>query len=220
MSLLDKVHGDLVFGRRVRVLARHLGEMLPRQGTVLDVGCGDGTVAKMVMGDRPDLAIEGIDVLVRPQTHIPVTRFDGRTIPHGDGSFDVVLFVDVLHHTDDPLVLLGEAVRVARRAVVIKDHNLDGILSGPSLRFMDWVGNARHGVVLPYNYWPERRWEQAFQALGLHVAERRLKLGLYPPPADWVFGRGLHFIARLEKSSRSTGFIADDRAVPPLRTSV
>jgi SAM-dependent methyltransferase len=199
MSLLDRVHGEYVFGRRVRVLARHLAEVLPRDASVLDVGCGDGTVASLVMAARSDLRVEGIDVLVRPQTRIPVRPFDGKTIPHPDGSFDAVMFVDVLHHTDDPAVLLAEAARVARRAVVIKDHNLQGFLGGASLRLMDWVGNARHGVVLPYNYWPPDRWRTSFEALGLRITEDRRRLGLYPPPADWIFGRGLHFVAVLEK---------------------
>ena len=37
--MLAKAHG-MVFSRRVRVLARHLSEMLPRNATVLDVGAG------------------------------------------------------------------------------------------------------------------------------------------------------------------------------------
>jgi len=199
MSLLDTIHGGYVFKRRVRVLSTQLAEMLPRQARVLDIGCGDGLIARLVMEQRPDLELEGIDILVRPRTHVPVTAFDGERVPHADGSFDAVMFVDVLHHTNDPMILLREARRVARRAIIIKDHCQDGWLARPTLRFMDWVGNARHGVALPYNYWPDRRWQQAFEELNLRVAENRRRIGLYPPPADWVFGRSLHFIARLEK---------------------
>lgn len=201
MSLIDTIHGGYVFKRRVRVLSRHLAEMLPKEATVLDVGCGDGLIAKLIMGQRPDVRIEGIDVLVRAQTHIPVRAFDGARIPHSDRSFDVVMFVDVLHHTDDPMVLLREAVRVARKAVVLKDHCRDGWLAGPTLRFMDWVGNARHGVVLPYNYWPKSRWSEAFGALRLTTEEYRDRPGLYPFPASLVFERSLHFLARLRPDS-------------------
>lgn len=197
MGLIDSIHGGYVFKRRVQVLSRHLSELLPKDAKVLDVGCGDGLIAKLIMERRPDLTIEGIDVLVRPQTHVPVKAFDGTVIPHADKSFDAVMFVDVLHHTDDPLVLLREAVRVARQAVVLKDHCMDGFLAGPTLRFMDWVGNARHGVVLPYNYWPESRWEQAFRELTLTPEDYRPRPGLYPFPASLLFERSLHFLARL-----------------------
>jgi SAM-dependent methyltransferase len=136
--------------------------------------------------------------LVRPQTHISVREFDGRTIPHPHGSFDAVLFVDVLHHTEDPMVLLREAVRVTREAIVIKDHTLNGWLASPTLRFMDWVGNKRHGVSLPYNYWPREKWERAFGELGLRVRDWNSKVRLYPFPAGLVFGRSLHFVARID----------------------
>lgn len=197
MSIIAKVHGDYVFERRAHVLARQLADLLPAGATVLDVGCGDGRIDSLVKAMRPDVVIEGIDVLVRPETHIPVRPFDGRTIPFPDASFDSVVFVDVLHHTDDPAILLAEAARVARRAVVIKDHCRDGFLAGPTLRFMDWVGNARHGVALPYNYWPERRWRAAFERLGLAVEEWKGAVDLYSWPASMVFGRGLHFVSRL-----------------------
>lgn len=197
MSLIGKVHGGYVHNRRVRVLCRHLSDLIPRGASVLDVGCGDGLLARLVMDQRRDVTITGVDVLVRPETHVPVQPFDGKRLPFDDRSFDAVAFVDVLHHTDDPTILLREAKRVARNCIVLKDHTRDGLLAGPTLRFMDHVGNARHGVALPYNYWPRQKWLDAFQQLGLRVETWRQRLGLYPPPASWLFGRGLHFAARL-----------------------
>jgi SAM-dependent methyltransferase len=198
--MLNAAHG-LVFNRRVRVLAAHLAAMLPRDATVLDVGAGDGLIARRVMDARPDLTIRGVDVLARATAHIPVTLFDGVTIPHGDGEFDAAMMVDVLHHAERQHHLLGEIRRVVKRAIVIKDHVVQGPLARQTLAFMDWVGNARYGVSLPYSYWTPAQWEGAFADLGLTVTERRNSLGLYPWPASLVFGRGLHFIARLERGA-------------------
>jgi len=197
MALIERIHGSYVHTRRVRTLADRLAALLPRGATVLDVGCGDGLLDRLILDARPDLTIRGLEFLVRPDAAIEVTAFDGLTIPYEDGAFDVVMFVDVLHHTDDPRVLLREAARVSRRLVVLKDHTRDGVLAGATLRFMDRVGNARHGVPLPYNYWTRRRWTEAFSSLGLRVERWEKKLGLYPKPADWVFGRELHFVAEL-----------------------
>jgi len=198
MTLLARIHDEFVYERRVERLASLMGQLVPQGARALDVGCGDGLVARALMDRRPDVTVRGIDVLIREQTHIPVEPFNGSEIPAAAGSYDVVMFVDVLHHVDDPLALLREAHRVARQGIVIKDHTKNGLLAGSTLRFMDWVGNAHHGVALPYNYWPRKKWHESIKSLGLAIAEWRSDLGLYPWPADWVFGRSLHFVARLE----------------------
>jgi SAM-dependent methyltransferase len=197
MSLLGNVHGKVVHNRRVLKLSSHLSKVLPPEAKVLDVGCGDGLIASLIQEARPDVSIEGIDVLVRPHTHVPVTKYDGVTIPFADKSFDVVMFVDVLHHTDDPLVVLREAARVASHSIVLKDHTDDGLLSNETLRFMDWVGNKPHGVRLPYNYWTSNQWNEAIKTLNLKNEVWEKNLDIYPKTVDWLFGRSLHFVARL-----------------------
>lgn len=203
LSMVDFVHDSVVHNRRVRVLSRHLARALPHGARVLDVGAGDGLMSAMIMEQRPDVTIEGIDIQVRDKTHIPVSTFDGISIPFADNAFDVVMFVDVLHHTNDPEVLLRDATRVARDAVILKDHTRNGLLAGTTLRFMDRVGNLRHDVPLPYNYWPRSRWEKTFERLGLQVDQWVTKLHIYPRPADWLFGRSLHFVARLRTSKNT-----------------
>lgn len=192
-----KVHGKAVFDRRIEVLTRTLADFIPANARVLDIGCGSGTLARRIMALRPDVTIEGIDVLVRPGTEIPVTEFDGDNIPWEDGHFDIALFVDVLHHTEAPARLLAEAKRVSKSGIVIKDHFREGMLADATLRFMDWVGNAQHGVVLPYNYLSDPEWRGLWSRLGLKVERLTDKVGLYPAPFSWLFDRRLHFVARL-----------------------
>ena len=148
MSIIGNVRERLIANRRADVLCRCLSDVLPQNAQVLDVGCGDGFLATKIMSRRPDVRINGIDVLIRPVNHIPVQEFNGEQIPMADDSVDVVSFVDVLHHTDDPLILLREACRVARKAVVIKDHTRNGLFANSTLRFMDWIG-----LVMPIMAW-------------------------------------------------------------------
>ncbi|MGH9668563.1 MAG: class I SAM-dependent methyltransferase [Terriglobales bacterium] len=118
MIPLDKVHAGFVYPRRIGRLAQRIAKLVPRDARILAVGCGDGRLALEVSKLRPDVELEGIDVLIRKETFVPVTKFDGKRIPYEDASFDVVMFVDVLDHTNDPHVLLKEAKRVARKAVL------------------------------------------------------------------------------------------------------
>ncbi|MGH2933098.1 MAG: class I SAM-dependent methyltransferase [Gaiellaceae bacterium] len=195
MNVLEQIHERHLFGRRTRVLAELVAGQLPRQGRILDIGTGDGTIASLVAELRPELELTGIDVQARQRTAIPVQRFDGLSIPFQDSSFGACLLIDVLHHAEDPLQLLREAARVAP-VVVVKDHLADGVLARPILRLMDRVGNARHGVDLPYAYWCRSEWLRETTRAGLLESEMSTEVPLYPVPLSWIFGRRLQFIAR------------------------
>lgn len=195
--LIGLLHDRHVVGRRVRRLADQLAELLPANTDVLDIGCGDGLIARELVLRRADVAIRGLDVLVRPDAAIPVDPFDGSHVPLDNGSVGTAILVDVLHHAEDPTGLLREACRVSRDAVIIKDHLRDSALASLTLRVMDWVGNARHGVALPYRYWSSGQWQRAFAETGLRVDHFTTNLRLYPMPASLIFDRELHFIARL-----------------------
>ncbi len=129
MRLIESVHGGYVHKRRTLVLSDWCSRLIPSNSKVLDVGSGDGRLAHLIADKRPDISIRGIDVRQRNDATILVETFDGRSIPYDENSFDVVMFVDVLHHADEPMTLLREAVRVARRAILIKDHLVEGILA-------------------------------------------------------------------------------------------
>jgi ubiquinone/menaquinone biosynthesis C-methylase UbiE len=201
LNPIEHIHNSHVYRRRVRILSEHLSALLSEGATLLDVGCGDGLLTHLVSSRRPDIEAQGIDVLLREKTHISVVQFNGDVIPYPPKSFDAVMFVDVLHHTDDPMILLREAARVARKTILIKDHTLKGILAEPTLRFMDLIGNARYNVKLPYNYWSESKWRDTFKTLRMNIVHWKSKLNLYYPPARWFFDRCLHFIAKLEFSN-------------------
>jgi SAM-dependent methyltransferase len=200
LSWIARSHRALVFGRRARVLADALAPLIPPGAhTVLDIGCGDGTIAGLLAERRSDLAIEGVEVIPRPTCQIPCRPFDGSQLPFPDQAFDVCLFVDVLHHTTDVTQLLREAARVSRSHIVLKDHLSENSFDHATLRAMDWVGNRPHGVTLTYNYQSLCQWEQHFAACGLRAAPISTELPLYPFPFSHLFGRNLHFVAQLTR---------------------
>jgi SAM-dependent methyltransferase len=196
LSLLDVLHGRFIFRSRVDRLADALAARLPPNATVLDIGTGDGSIAYAILERRPDLSITGVDVFVRTATRIPVIEYDGSTLPFPDDSFDAVCLVDVVHHSDDPQRLLRDAARVSRDLALIKDHIAEGFLAVPTLKLMDWIGNARHSVRLPYNYLTGAEWHEHLGKAALTVQGWDTDVRLYPRPLATVFGRGLHvFIA-------------------------
>jgi SAM-dependent methyltransferase len=119
-------HGDarqLVPGRSWAAWARALGHLLPPLD-VADVGCGEGYLtleaarwARSVIGiDRSDEVLERARALAarRRVTNVQWKKGDLSRLPLRDGSIDVALLSQSLHHAADPEDTLGEAVRVLR----------------------------------------------------------------------------------------------------------
>ena len=204
MKVASLVHGAIVAPRRAAVLARSIAPLLTEHASVLDLGAGDGFLASLIHGHRPDVLITGVDVGPRDKTFVPVLQYDGKHAPFDDGAFDAVVLVDVLHHADDPRALFAEAVRLARKRIVVKDHIGENAFDRMLLRFMDRASNARFGVPLPYNYLARREWLQMFSSAGTTAAWSE-SLGLYAWPAGLLFDRSLHFLAAVDVSSGGEG---------------
>jgi len=203
MNVIERLHSRYISDRRARVLSEQMAPLFPLASRVLDIGSGDGQIAMLIKQIRPDVQTTAVDVLLRSDTRIPVQLYNGRSLPFEEGSFDMCMLVDVLHHAQEPLMLLGEARRVCRRAIVIKDHALEGVFARETLGFMDQVGNRRHGVALPHIYWSLAEWMEAFESLELSVESWSQRVPLYPWPLSFWFGRSLHFIAKLGISIES-----------------
>jgi SAM-dependent methyltransferase len=175
-----------------------LARFVPPEASVLDVGCGDGTLAAELLRLRPDVTITGVEVAIRAEAAIPTGRFDGANLPFSTRSMDVVLLADVIHHARDGRRLLREAARVAAKRVIVKDHVVRGFAARMTLAFMDRVGNRRFGVPIRENYWPIVEWNAAFAEGGLRLLVWDTSFRIYPFPATLVFDRSLQFIAVLE----------------------
>lgn len=198
IKLVGLLHTKLISSRRIEILASHLVGLLPSSGKILDIGSGDGLLAKRIMQKNPKLDIQGIEIVKRSVGHINITNYDGIFIPFPDNSFDATMLVDVLHHTKEITHLLEEAGRVAKN-IIIKDHNANTWLSNLLLICLDWIGNKSYNVPLPYNFLSAREWEKIINDLRLKKLREIRHLNIYSFPfnvfLDWPF----NFIVNLVK---------------------
>ena len=117
--------------------ARHLLDLAerrlghPPELSALDVGCGIG-LTDGYLGDFG--RVEGVDVsedlIERAAAANPAVRYrsyDGRRLPYGDGSFDLVFAICVVHHVPPAewQTFVAELARVVRPGglTVVFEHN-------------------------------------------------------------------------------------------------
>ncbi len=197
-SLQNTVHRNFALNRRIRVLAREIAALIPDNCSLLDIGTGSGEIALQVTQQKRGCSIRAIDTVCREDCQVPVDSYNGEHIPFAAGDFDYVMLIDVLHHTLAPLELMREAFRVARHAVIIKDHVCDSRFARTVMTATDWFANRQHGVSLPYNFWSTAQWRDAWKnSLAVAPEVYRDDFGLYPWISYLLFSRKMDFIAKL-----------------------
>jgi ubiquinone/menaquinone biosynthesis C-methylase UbiE len=136
---------------------------------VLDVGAGTGWVAQRLL-ERKGCDVHLLDVVDCNETSLPLQLYDGKKLPYPAKTFDVALFVFVLHHALNHGELLQEAARVARQKIII----VEDTPANPGERIVQWFWDTilsfEHGFAAPHNYNGIATWREVFTKLDLQLA--------------------------------------------------
>ncbi len=156
---------------RTRV-AKYLADLCPDKGKVLDVGCNDGKIALMINQQKPGLVVHGLDIQDNNGCLISKDLYDGHTMPYKDNAFDIVLAVDVLHHTTDILSVLQEMARVSKTYILIKDVVVYSKLTYNLMCVVDYLSNFRYGIKCTYNFPNRDEWNNYFCKSNLAIIKQ------------------------------------------------
>lgn len=205
-------HQKLSHDKRINYLSALLVQVLDELPVdnirLLDIGCGDMSIAENLMANKEGLQATCLDTYPLPEELKEDPRwekyvsFDGRTMPFEDATFDVAVLCDVLHHDFEYAErLVQEAYRVAKY-VIIKDHFEYGMISRQKLRLMDFVGNWGYGVSIPDRYFSKTTYEQLVaNSPGIAEIERICPIPLYQHNLVFnaFFPGKLQFVSVLER---------------------
>lgn len=218
-SLLRFIHKP-IYEKRIDILSNLIVMHIQSGDKILDIGCGFGMLGKAILSHHKcprGVIYRGLEKARRGGEHVEVIEHKAGRLPFEDSEFDVVILADVLHHEQQEDFLLSEAVRVARRILVVKDHKPEGLLSFWRISFLDWAANNPHEVECLYRYHTKAEWRQLFSSHNLIPVVEETSIDLYPPFFNLFFGKQLQYFVVLQRIKEAEhGRPLDGAIVAPL----
>ncbi|MEA2626930.1 MAG: hypothetical protein QOD06_2975 [Candidatus Binatota bacterium] len=154
LALFDK---SVLKQAKYRALVRFVGDVDGK--TCLDLGSDNGVLSLLLRrrggrwssADLAEKAVEAIRAVVGSDVH----RTDGATLPFADGSFDLVVVIDMLEHVRDDAAFVAELARVTRAGgelVLNVPHRKPWSVGRPLRNVLgltdEWHGHLRPGYDL------------------------------------------------------------------------
>lgn len=191
-------HDSVLRAHRSRTAQNSAGFLLPHlrdDMTLLDVGCGPGTVtadlARIVAGGQVvgvdasgkvlDAAREHADAL--GYTNVRFEQANAYELPFDDDTFDVVYAHQLLQHLSDPVEALREMRRVAKPGglVAVRDADYAAMAWYPETAGLTEWNELYHEVTHAYGFEPDagRRLMSWVQEAGLD--------GIVPSASSWCY---------------------------------
>jgi methionine biosynthesis protein MetW len=161
MNMLSRLKRDLTMaetarepgGARVDLLV--VAEMVAQGAKVLDVGCGDGELLRLlaewrgVDGRGIELSREGVNECVAKGLAVIQGDADTDLADYPDDAFDYVILSQTLQATRQPRVVLEHMLRIGRHAIVSFPN-----FGHWRIRLQVGIGgHMPHTDNLPYSWW-------------------------------------------------------------------
>ncbi len=146
-------------------------DFIEKGAKILDLGCGSGIIGEKFQ-EYFGAKVLGVDIVDKRIAPLPFQKLERKDLPFEDDSFDIVLISYVLHHTLDPIFLLKEAKRVARRIIIFEDLP-EGIFSKLYCKihhfsYKIFFKDQGHG-----EFKSEKEWKKIFESLGLKILAQK-----------------------------------------------
>lgn len=143
---------------------------------ILNIGCGDGVLSQMIRSKLKNLSVVDVDVVdLRHDKSSPnFNLFDGYQLKQYDtGHFDLAILIYVLHHVRHRRRLLDEAMRVAKKILIVED-----LLHEPESTVLDRFFTLTHRLCStivfqdPSGYvkfWTQSKWFSTLRTYRKHI---------------------------------------------------
>lgn len=152
--------------RRAEVKRKRLLPFLTEGESILEVGSGNGALAKLLGQKGMKLsALDIADNSLFEDMHVQV--YNGQKFPFTDKQFDVCQLITMLHHTTNAEELIREAKRVSNRVIIMED-----IYENRFQKYVTWFTDSLVNwefFAHPHTNRSDAEWKELFERNGLVV---------------------------------------------------
>lgn len=166
-SNIRKNRGEYLFKKNVEKLIEEIKSYLSKKERILDLGSGTCMFTKVLR--EKGYNITPVDIKNKSYyTSIVPIVYNGKKLPFPDKSFDICLIIAVLHHTQNPEMVLREAVRVTSKKIIILEDLYTNTIQKYYTFAVDSLLNKEF-IGHPHANKDDDGWHRLFQRLGLKL---------------------------------------------------
>jgi len=160
----------LGLGERAEGFVKLFEHSIPNGSRVLDIGGGWGFYAEPLENRGHEVTV--LDVVKPGYQKAPVVIYDGNQVPFDNKSYDVSLFMTVLHHIPDPEAVLSEAKRVTRKHIIVVEDLYQHAIGRCWTILRDRIYNFEY-FGHPCQFKKREEWLEIFSRQGFSVVEEK-----------------------------------------------
>ncbi len=134
--------------------------------TILDLGCGSGYITRSLREKGWNVTPADVADMSFSEDIQPLV-YDGVHLPFPDNHFHTTLLLTVLHHTQNPELVMKEAVRVSRQVILIEDI-YENIFQQYLTYITDTVVNMGFSR-MTYQNKNDKEWKTLFRQMNLDL---------------------------------------------------
>ena len=159
-----KFIGETIFSKNVAGILSRIEFFLSSDDSILDLGSGTCMLTHILL--EKGYSVTPVDIKNKSYyPHIIPLVYNGKKLPFSNNRFDICILIAVLHHIQNPELVLKEAVRVSKKLIIFEDiytntfnkyyaYVLDSILN------KEFFGHTRANKNDP-------AWKKTFRTFGL-----------------------------------------------------
>ena len=160
--------------------AEYLSKLIPENSTVLDFGCGNMYTARELVKRVKGIQVTGIDVVkdqnlddaLLQNKQLEFKLLQTKEVPFADNTFDIVVALATMHHTENPEYYLSELKRIIKPtgALILIEEMYINVIDKIYISSQDWLLNKmKTGVPVPLNFRSHKHYLQEFKKQGLNI---------------------------------------------------